>query len=276
MPRPATPRTAFSLAASAYAALTAGNRRLAAEDFDAALALDSADPHAAAWTVARHTLGQRWSGGAYVFVRSGDSSHLTTPSPGSAPLLGGSQSAAALAFALDPLARRPLDLTARVTGSASLDQRQAEAAAGVRWRLLPGVSLSAERLIALGAGGRHDWTLRLAGGRTARIGPVALDGYGETGIVGIAHPTLFAAAQFRGGYPVTIAPAFTLTPGAGVWAGVQHNRLTTTGRIDTGPMLRLHWARATLPVDLAVDYRQRVAGNAAPGSGVALTLGTGF
>ena len=268
--------SAFDFATRAYAALAAGDRRSAAQDFDAALAADRADPQAPAWVAARRALNKRWSGNAYVFARQGPDPVPTSLSPGSAGLLGGSQSVAALAFTPRPLARRPLDLTARLTGSNSLDQRQAEAAIGVRWRLLPQLGLSAERLIALGAGGRRDWTLRLAGGHSGRIGPVALDGYGETGIVGITHPAYFVAGQALAGYPITVGTALTLTPGAGVWGGFQRDRLTKADRVDVGPSLRLHWARTTLPVDATVDYRVRVGGNAGPGSGAALTLSTGF
>lgn len=80
----------------------------------------------------------------------------------------------------------------------------------------------------------------------------------------------------RASHPFTIVPLFTLSPGAGVWAGIQRDRVMTTSRVDAGPSLRLHWARAPLPVDIAVDYRRRLAGNAAPGSGIAVMLSTGF
>lgn len=223
---------------------------------------------------------QSRSGSAYAYSRPSVSLDPTTASrggsPGTTPLLGGSQSGATLAFVLDPLARRPFDLIARVTGSTGFDQHDSEAALGVRWRLLSAISLGAERLIALGPGRRHDWTLRLAGGRGIRIGPLAVDGYGETGIVGIVHPTLFAAAQARGALPIAITSALTLAPGVGIRAGVQHDRRATTSRVDAGPSLRLHWARASLPVDVALNYRRRLAGNAAPGSGVALTVSTRF
>ena len=67
----------------------------------------------------------------------------------------------------------------------------------------------------------------------------------------------------------------TLSGGIGAWGGVQ-SAAYLADRVDVGPSLRLRWAGAPLPVALSVDYRVRVAGNAAPGSGIAVTVSTAF
>lgn len=261
--------SAFDLATRAYGEAAAGRRRAAAADFAAAVALTPEAPNAAAWRAAQAALTRRWSAGGYVFLRAAGSAD-----PGSVPVLGGGQSGASLAFTPDPLAPRPLALTARATASNSGDSA-AEAALGVRWQLTPGLTLSGERLVALSTGGRNAWTARLAAGGSLRRGGVTASAYGEAGVVGTSPVTRYASAQFRAGYPVKIGPALELIPGAGVWSSLEQAR-TTVDRVDAGPGVRLHWARAPLPVDLQVDYRFRVAGKAAPGSGPAVTLTTGF
>ncbi len=260
----------FALATRAYAEAASGRRRAAARDFAAAVDADPAAPNAAAWSAARAVLMRRWSGSAYVLERPAGSAN-----PGALPLLGGGQSGAALAFTPDPLARRPFSLTLRTTTASNTGTDGAEAALGIGWRVRRGVSLNAERLIAIGHGGRNAWTARLSGGGQVQVAGVAIDGYAETGVVSGSVATGYAAAQLRAGYPVAVTPALTLSPGGGVWSSIERAR-RTTDRVDAGPGIRLHWSRARLPIDVAVDYRFKVAGNAAPGSGVAVTLGTGF
>jgi len=265
---PAPP--AFTLATRAYAEAASGQRRAAAQDFAAALTADPAAPNAAAWSAARRALTRRWSGSAYVFERPAGSAN-----PGALPLLGGGQSGAALAFTPDPLARRPFSLTARATTATTTGTDGAEAAFGIGWRVRRGISLNAERLVAIGRGGRNAWTARLSGGGQVQVRRVAVDGYAEAGVVSGSVATGYAAAQARAGYPFAVTPMLTLSPGGGVWSSIERGR-TTIDRVDAGPGVRLHWSRARLPVDVSVDYRFKVAGNAAPGSGVAVTLGTGF
>ncbi|VVT20968.1 hypothetical protein SPHINGO361_150133 [Sphingomonas sp. EC-HK361] len=60
--------------------------------------------------------------------------------------------------------------------------------------------------------------------------------------------------------------------GLGAWGGAQRE----ASRLDIGPSIV-----ALVPVGrqrarLTIDWRQRVAGNARPGSGLALTIGADF
>ncbi len=57
---------------------------------------------------------------------------------------------------------------------------------------------------------------------------------------------------------------------------MQHGSGFTSGRIDLGPTLLVRAPFGKVSVDVAADWRFRVAGNAVPGSGPALTLSTGF
>jgi hypothetical protein len=175
---------------------------------------------------------------------------------------------ASLAWLPDPLARRPLALVARANMAADsngLRQETAQLAIGLRQALLPGVTLSAERLIALGDGTRGDWTLRLAAGGTRG----RLEAYGEAGV--LAGGTLYGGAQGRARL-LRIGPA---TLDAGTWASLQTGgeaRAPDVWRVDVGPSVAASWRG----VRLQADWRARVGGNAAPGSGPVVTVSAGF
>lgn len=255
-PPEATPAPAFRLAEAAYARLAAGQRRQAAALFDAALA---AEPANRQWQRDRAALGRRWQLGGFSLVRDAGAA-----GPAASPVLGGGQMGASIAFLPDPLARRPLALVARANvaaGSAGVAVETAQAAIGLRQTLRPGVTLSAERLIALGAATRGDWTLRLAaGGEAGRF-----SGYGEAGVLGSGG--LYGGGQasarlFRLG-PATFA--------AGSWASLQTGT-PDVWRVDVGPSVAAQWRG----LRLQADWRQRVAGNALPGSGPVVTLSAGF
>ena len=247
-------------ATAAYARLALGDRRGAVRLFDDALR--SNDPRAATWRIQRAALIRRWSASAYSIVRGDGPVGLAAE-----PVLGGGQSGGALAVTLDPLAPRPVAVTLR--GSVGHDDggRSAFAAVGVSWRPLTGVTVAAERRIAVGPAAHDDWTLRLAGGVDLTHGRLRLTAYGEGGIVGAAT---YAAVQARAA--VSVRPGhFTLEPGVGGWASVQHDR-ATVDRIDVGPGVIARAGRLTAEI----DYRVRVGGNAAPSSGPVLTLSATF
>lgn len=104
-----------------------------------------------------------------------------------------------------------------------------------------------------------------------------LEAYGQAGWVGGPQPTAFADGQAsltREIDPVGVLTdnALRLSLGAGVWGGAQED----AQRVDLGPTVRLDLRIGSVPARLSVDWRQQVAGDASPGSGVAATLSTGF
>ena len=270
VPRSSAGSTAFDLATTAYGDLARHDRRAAAQGFAAALAATPDAHNTTAWRGELAALRKQWAGEAYVLVRGAGPTSL-----GVAPLLGGGQSGATIAFTPDPLARRPLAVVARAVvahegagfGIAGIDRRSAQAALGVRWQPTRGVSLTAERLIAAGSEARDAWVLRAAGGASQRIGPVLLDSYAEAGVVGARRLDTFASAQTRAALPLPAG----FDAGAGAWASVQH-AATTVHRVDLGPTVGWHHG----PFTARADWRFRVTGNAAPGSGPALTLSARF
>jgi hypothetical protein len=272
MPAPAAVApTAFSLASLAYDRLRSRRRRDAAALFDAALSLE---PGNRQWRQDRRALGRHWQAEAFALVRESPASRFNAPGaglPGAAasPVLGGGQAGASLAFVPDPLARRPIAAVARVVAAVDpvggLDRQSAQAALGVRLGLLPGLSVTAERLQPL-AGGRGQFTLRLAGG--GRVG--RFDGYGEAGV--LERGDIYAGGQATARV-LNVGPA---TLAAGAWGSVQTGATqagtSTVWRVDVGPQVMVPVGR----LRLAADWRQRVAGNAAPGSGPVLTVSAGF
>jgi hypothetical protein len=60
--------------------------------------------------------------------------------------------------------------------------------------------------------------------------------------------------------------------GAGVWGGAQEG----AQRVDVGPTLRFDVNIGEMPARVSVDYREQIAGDAEPDSGVAATVSTRF
>jgi hypothetical protein len=238
--------------------------------FAAALGEDADAPNAVQWAAERRRLNRRWSGDAFVLARDAGAAASAVASP----LLGGGQSGARLGYTLDPLARRQVAVFARIYAAHDdrglVDAATAQAALGLRWQLLPGVSVAAERLVAVGRATSGDWNLRVAAGGERRLGPVTVDGYGEAGARG--NGDLYAGGQVHALRPVAELGPVQVTAGPAAWGSVQSG-VTTIWRADAGAGVA-----AALPgaVTARAEWRWRVAGNAEPGSGPALTIGWGF
>lgn len=179
--------------------------------------------------------------------------------------LGGSQAGARLSYNINR------QIAATLRASSPVGARGGEVAAGVRFRpfrSIP-VALTAERRQALGrfGGGRSAFALFADGGLYAR--PVGwgfnLDGYAQGGIVGARSRDLF----FDGGATLTRPVHGRYSAGFGLWGGVQPGLY----RVDVGPRVTMQM-RSNIRVHL--DWRQRLAGNAEPGSGPAVTLAADF
>jgi hypothetical protein len=203
----------------------------------------------------------RWSASAWLLVRH---------EPGGAALspggtLGGSQAGARLSYRLGG----GLALSGRV----SLPLRSiagAEAAAGLDWRPAASIPLHilAERRQALGGGGRSAFALAVygGGGRALPRG-LRLDAYGQAGIVGARRRDLFVDGAIR-----IAAPVGPVEVGVGARGAAQPG----AARLDAGPGLAWRLPLRGANVRIEADWRFRVAGAAAPGSGPALTLATDF
>jgi len=217
-------------------------------------------------SAAAHSATSRWAFFGWAFVRRGGADSLAAGG-----MLGGSQVGARLRFRLNDDAARPLALSGRFYVPAGR-ARAAEAALGIEWKpvaRLP-VSLLAERRQALGKEGRSAFSLTMIGGldRVPVAGALRLDAYGQAGVVGARARDLFADGSARLSLPFGMAGR--IEAGAGLWGAAQPG----VTRIDVGPQASIRLPVANFRV--AADWRFRVAGKAAPGSGPAITLSTGF
>lgn len=268
-------RPAYEAATRAYALLRAGDRRGAAQAFAVALSMAPDHPRARAWATEKRRLARWWRAEAYVFVRNPDGRLIASRGlPSASPVLGSGQFGATLAVTPAPYARRRLEAQLRVTipqdGPRLLEPAQTQGALGIAFQPVPRVpvGVAVERLFKLSSNARNDWQARLYGGTAARWRGLDLSAFGEGGVVG-RRPDLFAGLQTTAERSFALPGGFDAGLGVGAWGAVQSSdRLST--RLDLGPTLRLSRARA--PLALRVDYRARVAGNARPGSGVALTV----
>lgn len=217
---------------------------------------------------ANYAAPDRWSLSAWGVARDG-----RAPTPGIAPAsLGGSQVGTRLAYRLDRQGH--WEAFARATSAGQLGDG-AEGAIGLAWQPIAAIParLTIERRQRLvGSDGRSALAAYASGGVTQL--PLAagwrLDGYGAAGVVGVTDPLPFAEAQVAVTHAIIRRGPVTLLGGGGIWAAAQSD----VARVDVGPRLSID-AGAGLP-RVALDWRQRVAGNAAPASGPALTVGMDF
>ncbi|MEP2736974.1 MAG: hypothetical protein ABJP34_11850 [Erythrobacter sp.] len=221
----------------------------------------------------------RWSLDAWAFWREGSGAALRAP--GRLPTYGVSQAGAVLRYAISPNSATRPRAYVRAYSSLRGDTEQ-EIAAGLSARPIKGLPLRLHaEARALHASGKT--SARAAGFVTTEIPPVKLpiglnaEVYGQAGYVTGASATPFADGQLhimRGvaGFDLAAAKDTKFKIGAAAFAGAQKG----ARRLDIGPSMRLETRIADTPARLSVDWRQRVAGDAEPGSGLALTLSTRF
>lgn len=190
---------------------------------------------------------------------------------------GGGQSGFVTTFELQPYDRRnaPQRFALLVRATIAHDEiKEREVGFGVRWRpvkALP-VSITAERRL------RHDradaFALYAAGGVNAVDLPLAfkLEGFAQTGVVGGKDGGAFFDGFVRADRDVARSEHMSLHLGAGSWAGGQRG----AARVDVGPSIRSDIDILQTPIRITADWRFRIAGDARPGNGLALTLSTGF
>ena len=207
----------------------------------------------------------RLSGSAWLLLREERSAALA---PGGT--LGGSQAGLRMLYRLNRDPARPLALSARLS-SPTRGLRGAEAALGLDWRPLAQIPVHflAERRQALGRDGRSAFALAVHGGVSDYRLPsgLRLDAYGQAGVVGAGSRDLFADGAAR----VTL-PVGDISLGAGLWGGTQPG----AARLDAGPHASIRLSLAGEAARLSAEWRIRVAGNARPGSGPVVSLGSDF
>ena len=189
---------------------------------------------------------------------------------------GASQAGGVLRYRLAPTSRWQPEAYVRVTSAIHVaDDR--ELAAGLAVRPVAGLPVA-----VMGEGRLRERNgaaiVRPAVMAVTEIAPRQLPGgleadlYLQGGYVAGPDATAFGDGQLRVTARLARFEPGTLRAGGGAWAGAQQG----AARVDIGPTAQLDLPVGRAGVRLALDYRVRVAGEAAPGSGLALTLSTGF
>jgi len=206
----------------------------------------------------------RLSGSAWLLARGGPAGTV------SGGQLGASQGGLRLVYALG--SRRKVALVARV--ATPLEGAGREAALGIEWQptRLP-IRLVAERRFALD-GGRGGPTIGLIAGYgpTDIASGIRLEAYGQAG--GIARDGIegFVDASARLTHPLGKLAGTTVDIGVGAWGSAQRD----AERFDIGPSIVATLPVARKTIRLSLDWRERIAGGARPGSGPALSIGSDF
>jgi hypothetical protein len=202
---------------------------------------------------------------SWALLRSQQTGVAGSRSLASGGQLGASQAGARLIYNFN----RQLALSARM--SSEVGRRGGEVAAGVRVRPLLALPiwLTAERRQRIGrfGGGRSVFALFAEAGLYQRPLPwsFTFDSYLQGGVVGAKTRDLF----IDGALAVTRPVYRNFSLGFGIWGGAQPG----LSRLDAGPRLTIQ-VRRNLKVH--ADWRQKLVGNARPGSGPALTLSGDF
>ncbi|TAD83628.1 MAG: hypothetical protein EAY70_01970 [Sphingomonadales bacterium] len=202
-------------------------------------------------------------------------------SQGRVPIYGASQAGAVLQYRLAPGAAVDPRLYGRAY-RALVRRGESELALGASLRPLPRVPLRLAGEVRFTDTPFRN-AVRPAAFVVSELPPVRLpygaqfEAYGQAGWVGGVGATGFADGQASITRAVPQVARLSgerlhLSLGAAAWGGAQRD----AQRLDMGPTVRLDLRLGEVPARLTIDWRARVAGDAAPGSGVAATLSAGF
>ena len=223
----------------------------------------------------RSARADRWSFDSWLLLRSGRNRQVGGAAL--APSYGASQAGAVVRYRLAP--GSDIDPAAHVRATRAFGRDgEGEIAAGFSARPLRGVPVALYSELRLARPGSSEAELRPAVFAVTELPaadlPLGMRGeaYVQAGYVGGRFATAFVDGQARIDRAVANFDLAAVRAGAGAWGGAQKG----AARLDLGPTATLDLEVGGAPARIAVDYRVRVAGEAAPGAGVAMTLSTGF
>ena len=221
-----------------------------------------------------NTRESRWSADAWVFLRRGGEQRFAG-GPSSATY-GASQAGAVARYRLVPSSpHRP---TAYLRATSALGLAERDVAVGLSARPIASVPVRAAAELRASEQGRRT-QVRPAAMLITEIRPVDLPAqtrgefYAQAGYVGGRFATPFVDGQLRIDREAVRVGDAVLRAGGATWGGAQKG----ASRLDIGPTASVTVAIGeSAAARVAVDWRFRVAGDARPGSGPALTLSAGF
>ena len=136
------------------------------------------------------------------------------------------------------------------------------------------IELIVERRVAFDRGGRNAFAGLIATGFNdlPTLAGFNLSGYAQAGIVGLKRRDGFVDGSLWLDRKIASKGALALELGGGVWGAVQPG----VSRVDIGPSAAIRFRIGSAGVRLGSEWRQRVSGNARPGSGPAITFGLDY
>lgn len=216
----------------------------------------------------------RWSLDSWALWREGSGSALA--GQGRLPTYGASQAGAVLRYRLAPGSAHDPQAYVRAY-RALISGGESELATGLSARPIGQIPLRAHaemRVTRFTDGTRP----RPAAFVTSELPVVRMparlraEAYFQAGYVAGRGATGFADGQVHVLHDVPGIDLGELSLGAAAWGGAQEG----AQRLDLGPSARLDLTIGKAPARVSLDYRERVAGDAEPPSGVAVTLSTRF
>ncbi len=214
-----------------------------------------------------------FTGYFWIFAREDSLSPKAALSPNGQ--YGGSQAGGILSYRFSGDDRTSLVAFVRASTplSASGDE---ELAIGIKAKPLNNlpISLYAEQRVGPGSFGNRGTALYVAGGTGPDlvIAKTSLETYGQAGYLFSEDDSHFFDMAATLQRTILERGKYRMTMGAGGWAGGQKG----LHRIDIGPRANIHLPVGKTDLRVSLDWRQRIAGNAAPDSGVAITVSSGF
>jgi hypothetical protein len=222
-----------------------------------------------------HAERSRWRVDGWALWREG-SGFARAPSTSRLSGYGGSQAGAMVRYRFADQSGSDPFAYARVS-RALVAGGETEAAAGIGARPITGLPLTVQG------------ELRVTDAQTrVLVRPVVLavtelpvmritdrieaEAYVQAGFIGGEYATGFADGQARIDRRMARIGGAEFRLGAGAWGGAQEG----VARLDVGPTASVKFDLGKVPVRLSVDYRTRVVGDAAPDTGVAVTIVGGF
>ncbi len=216
---------------------------------------------------------RRWSADSWLFWREASHHQEATPS---APLYGANQMGGILRYKLGDAGSSAPQLAVR-TYRALIEARESQLGLGVSTRPIASMPIRSHLEIQT-AVHPADTEVRAAGFVTTELPAIELSDrvdaevYAQAGYVSGTHASLFAQGQALVSRDLSEFRLDNLRVGAGAWAGAQRG----AERIDIGPSIHVTAQLADTPVRLSLDWRERIAGDALPPSGIAATVSTHF
>lgn len=215
----------------------------------------------------------------WLYAREGSSSFISNPlnsalQQGTARY-GGSQAGGILTYRLSGDLKQNIAVYSR-TSTPLAGKRSGEVGMGVKIKPVRSIPISfyAEKRFRENSSDNHGTAVFLAGGSgpDELISGTFLETYGQAGYVFQNDSSYFFDGYASVQKKISKIGVGQVSIGGAVWTGGQEG----AHRVDVGPRVSIEVPIGNASTRISIDWRQRVAGNAEPDSGLAIIFGSSF